>query len=156
MPIKKRTKDLTKTRVFINEKGTLIVRTPAVCTKWDQSFRERVVRDYYAPRTLVNQHEYIERYVNTGLVDRVYRVQGNNLVVKHPFELLGPSKVVILRTDIHNLTTDTKLFLAHEDPAMRMLMVYSFLTGEKIGGVPDLRIAKISEDWSVAGLIENG
>lgn len=152
MPIKKRTsskvKENVKTYVFLNPKGGLIVRTPATCTYWDMEFRKRITAGYAKPRSAKLRNSHVENYEKHGLHDAVYSVAGNKLKVQQIVENIGTAAyVVVLRTEVHNLTTGKKLFLNHEDPAMRMLMVYVFLTGDKVPGVPQLHIADIDEEW---------
>lgn len=147
MPIKRRTafkggKD--DPLVYVDPKGTLIVRTPAPCTKWDNAFRMRIVRDYIAPRTLRKLAEHQQAVETSHDEKRVYKIMGHNLRVTHPTQSIDqPGFTVVLRTDVENLSKGHKLFLHHEDPAMRMLMVYSYLTGKHIGGVPELQIAPL-------------
>lgn len=149
MPIRKRGAPKPagkKTYVYVGTNAELIVRTPAACTKWDQKFRERIVRDYVPPRTLrsLAEHERLTHADNNP--DRIYNVGGKRIRVVHPAENIDqPGYTVILRTDIQNLTDGTSLFLCHSDPAMRMLMVYSFITGERYEDVPDLQIAAIDQ-----------
>lgn len=148
MPIRKRssTKATQKTKAYVvlNPKGGLIVRTPATCTSWDNNFRQRITAGYTAPKTVRNQRTYEEEYEKQALGHEVYKVAKQKLRVVQPAEYLENSPyVIVLRTDVENLTTGKKLFLNHEDPAMRMLMIYVFITGEKISGVPELHIADI-------------
>lgn len=144
MPIKKRTAISKDTFVYLDPKGHLQIKTPASCTRWDQSFRLRIVRDYIAPRTLrpIAEHHAATLKSNNG--DVVYEVGGKKLRVRHPVDNIDEKNyLVVLRTDVQNLTDGTQLFLNHDTPAMRILMVYAYLTGKTIGGVPDLQIAAI-------------
>lgn len=145
MPIKKRNAD-KRNYVFVTPDGGLQIKTPAPCTKWDQEFRLRIVRDYVPPRTLrsIAEHKRLLQTLNNE--DKTYRIGGKLLRVRHPTENIDqPNYTVILRTDVQNLSSGKEMFLRHPDPAMRILMVYTFLTGEDIYGVPDLQIADIDK-----------
>lgn len=130
------------------EQGVLVVKTPAECTRWSQAFRLRIIRDYISPKTMRSQHEFMRHFVLNGAQDAVYDVAGHKVMVKQPFEQIDQAnQVIVLRTDVHDLTTGRKMFLKHSDPAMRILMVYEFLHQREIGGVPKLRIAEIDGEW---------
>ena len=119
--------------------GVLVVKTPAVTNKWDNEFRLRIIRDYKAPRTLTMLSEYNNRYVDSGVQQATYKIMGKKLQVHYPDEpIVGAAQTVVLRTDVINLTDGKRLFLNHEEAAMRVLMVYCFLTGGNLGGVPKL------------------
>lgn len=122
------------------DQGVLVVRTPAATVKWDNDFRMRIVFHYAAPRTLMPATDYQRKFEQKDFQTKTYRVEGNEVGVCQPAEYLGTSQVVVLRTDVINYTTGKRMFLSHKDPAMRMLMVYCFLRGEVIGGVPKLVI----------------
>lgn len=150
MPIKRRTTirgEKTDPYVYVQPDGLLVVRTPALCTKWRNDFRMRIVRDYIAPRTLRKLVDHQQSIETTHNEKQTYRIMGQTLRITHPTQSIEqPHFTVVLRTDIENLSKGNKLFLNHEDPAMRMLMVYSYLSGEKIGGVPELQIAAIEKE----------
>jgi hypothetical protein len=69
---------------------------------------------------------------------------GKQVRVKHVYEELASSHVVILGMHVVDLDTNRVLSLVHSDAAMRVLMVYAFLRETKIAGVPDLDVA----EWS--------
>lgn len=146
MPIKKRNAN-KRTFVYVAPDGSLQIRTPSACTKWDQAFRMRIVRDYIAPRTLrsLAEHSRLSRGVNDEAA--TYRINGKLLRVRHPIQhITQKNYIVVLRTDVQNLSNGKELFLNHSDPAMRILMVYSFLTGESFPGVPELQIADLTKE----------
>jgi hypothetical protein len=146
MPIKKRTMRVpeTESKYVYTDQGVLVVRTPAECTKWDNEFRIRIVRDYVPPRTLMLERDYTAKHVEGEKQERTYLVADHKLQVNHPTSPLSDvGKVIVLRTDILDLTAGKRLFLYHSDPAMRILMIYSFIKSVKIGGVPKLDIAEI-------------
>lgn len=119
--------------------GVLVIKTPAVTGKWDSEFRLRIIRDYVAPQTMFMINVYNNRYVNSGIQETIYKIAGKKLQVHYPHEpIVNSANTVVLRTDVINQTDRKRLFLNHDEPAMRVLMVYCFLTGKKIGGVPKL------------------
>ena len=146
MPIKRRSKTIKKTTyVYIDDRHGLQVKTPPACNRWSQDFRLRIVRDHVAPRTLRSLSDHKTALIRANNQDTIYNVERQALRVVNPVEIIGDKGyIVVLRTDVVNTTTGKRLFLNHSDPAMRMLMVYSFLTGELIGGVPDLQIADVT------------
>lgn len=119
--------------------NTLVVRTPAECTMWPSAFRMRIIANYAAPRTMKPVSDYEKHF--EAHQSTVYRIGGSKLMVRQPYEDVGYGRLVILRTEVVNLTTKKVLFLNHDDPAMRALMVYSFIHDETFGGVPKLVIA---------------
>lgn len=153
MPIKKRSsantsKSATPHYVFVNPAGGLIIRTPAACTYWDNDFRARVTAGYAKPKTAKLRSAHYEQYVKHDYDNKEYKVAKQRLKLVHIIEDMPNSPVVVvLRTEVHNLTTGKKLYLNHDDPAMRMLMIYVFITGTFVYGVPQLHIADIDEEW---------
>jgi len=126
--------------------GLIVVKTPKPCAKWNQEFRLRIVRDYVEPKTLKNKTDFERNFVDNGYQTAIYKVAGNRIRVVQPTQDLdgSPNHTVVLRTEIENLTTGKKITLKHKDPAMRILIVFCFLTGERPGGVPKLNIADIT------------
>ena len=105
----------------------------------------RIVRHYVPPRTLRSTHEHEVACASVNNNETTYRISGKLLRVTHPVEYIKDKNyLVVLRTDVQNLSSGKQLFLCHDNPAMRILMVYSFIADKKIGGVPDLQIADIS------------
>ena len=135
----KRRQPMTSKYVY-TDGGVLVIKTPAVTGRWDNEFRLRIIRDYKAVRSLTMNNEYQKRYVETGIQQQTYNICGKKVRVEYPTEPLTgtPTHTVVLRTDVINVTDGTRLFLNHEEPAMRVLMVYCFLTGKTLGGVPKL------------------
>lgn len=119
--------------------STLVVRTPAECTKWPTDFRMRIIANYTPPRTMKSIADYEKN--NADSKSTVYRIGVSKLMVRQPYEEVGYGRLVVLRTEVVNLTSKKTLFLNHDDPAMRVLMVYSFIHEETFGGVPKLVIA---------------
>lgn len=148
MPIKRRSRSIDKTTyVYIDDKHGLQVKTPSTCNHWDQAFRLRIVRDHVQPRTLRSLSDHKAALSKINNPDHVYKVSGQRVRVENVAEQIqDKGYIVILRTDVINISTSKRMFLCHTDPAMRMLMVYSFLTGEQIGGVPDLQIADYHQE----------
>lgn len=148
MPIKRRSRTIAKTTyVYIDDKHGLQVKTPATCNRWSQAFRLRIVRDHVQPRTLRSRSDHNAALAKTNNQDLIYKVAGQTLQVINVVEQIkDKAYIVVLRTDVLNTKTGKRLFLNHADPAMRMLMVYSFITGEQIGGVPDLQIADTHQE----------
>lgn len=111
--------------------GEVVTRTPAECTSWDNEFRLRVVRDYKAPRTMMETRA-IPKYP-----DKEYKIQGRQVRFRQIFKELDnfASRVVCVRTEIIDVKRKKGMVLTHDEPAMRMLMIYSFLTEKEYGGV---------------------
>lgn len=133
---------MTSEYVYL-DRGLLVVKTPKSCSKWNQDFRLRIVRDYIEPRTLKSKADFEKNYIDNGFQTAIYRVAGYHLRVTQPTYSLdaNPNHLVVLRTDVENMDTGKTMFLNHKDPAMRILLVYCFLSGERPGGVPKLNIA---------------
>lgn len=126
----------------------LVVRTPKECTRWSHDFRLRIIRDYVPPKTSRPGRHFKTQFLDNGFQERTYQVQGHTLSIRQPFEILANStSVVVLRTDVYDHTTGRKMFLKHDHPAMRILMVYEFICQKEIGGVPSLRIAPLDAEW---------
>lgn len=119
--------------------GVLVIKTPPVATQWDNEFRMRIIRDYTPPRTLKMISEYQQKYEDTDVQKQVFKILGKKVQVHYPHEpITATAQTVVLRTDVVNLTDGKRLFLNHREPAMRVLMVYCFLTETVLGGVPKL------------------
>lgn len=121
--------------VYPDGHGHLVVKTPRSATKWDHEFRLRIIRDWTKPRTLMRHPQFVQKYME-GLQDAVYKVEGKRLYVRHPYEIIEGNNVIVLRTEVVDADTNTAMFLHHNDPAIRVLMVYSFIHDKSIGGVP--------------------
>lgn len=121
------------------DNGHLVIKTPATVTGWPDAFRFRIVRDYIPPRTLKSASEYTEHIL--PLQGTVYKINGAPVKVLQPFEALTKErKLVVLRTEVVNLQTKQAMFLNHDEPAMRMLAVYSFLYNEPVAGCAQMSI----------------
>lgn len=133
MGIKKRT-TLPRKPLIYSDQGVLVVKTPAVCTRWPTDFRIKLVADYPKPLLMCSRIDYDQRF---GKSDKtIHKVSGHRLQVLHPIEdLPSAGRVVILRTEVHNVDTKKTAIIAHDNPAMRILMTYHFLTGENIAGL---------------------
>lgn len=144
MPIKKRRS--RRSEFVYLDKNILVVKTPAECTKWPNAFRLRIVKDYTPPRQLRMSTEFHKNFVDNGNQANVYNVAGKQVKVVQPFQPIASAQIVVIRTDVINVQTGMRLFLHHNDPAMRMLMVYAFLNDLEIGGVPKLDIAPCDDE----------
>lgn len=119
--------------------GVLVIKTPPTATRWNNDFRVRIIRDYIAPRTLKLMAEFERSYIDSNIQKEIHTVMGKRVMVNYPHERMENTRhCVVLRTDVVNLSEGTKLFLHHEEPAMRVLMVYCFLAKKQLGGVPKL------------------
>ncbi len=127
--------------IYTSKEGVLVVKTPALCTKWPTPFRMRLVSDYVAPRTLMSVDAYARKFVDTGYQDEVYRINKIDIRIRQPAELLQNSRhLVVLRTEVCNISQNRCMYLYHDEPAMRVLMTYAFLFGKVIPGMPKLDI----------------
>jgi hypothetical protein len=118
----------------------LVVKTPQECTMWPQDFRLRLVRDFRPNKTAMTATMYSETYAANGLQSKVHRVMGRNVRIHNVMEPVGLTHVVLLRTEIIDIAAKKAMYLYHDDPAMRILMVYSFLKELTIAGVPQLEV----------------
>ena len=133
---------MTSDYVYL-DRGMLVIKTPKPCSRWNQDFRLRIVRDYIEPRTLKTAADFAKYHLDNGYQTTIYKVAGHRVRVTNATQPLdgNPNHIVVLRTDVENVDTGETMFLSHKDPAMRILLVYCFLTGERPGGVPKLNIA---------------
>lgn len=69
--------------------------------------------------------------------ERVYLVQGRKVMFKQPAMQLEnmPNKFVVVRSEVIDIAAGRAMFLRHSEPAMRVLMVYSFLVGKTFDGI---------------------
>lgn len=140
MPIKRRLSARRSSYVY-TDNGVLVVKTPAACTRWPNDFRLRIVRDYAKPKTLFSASEFEQHFLHNDKQKTVYNVEGQRVRVINTYKELSSGQVVLLTNEIHRLDIRTKLTFEHPDPAMRILMVYAYLTDASIGGVPKLHVA---------------
>ncbi len=129
MPIRKRFGQFVKRL----PDGTVEIRTPADCTNWGNDFRKRIIGDYLAPNVLID----VVTYNNRFKTDTIYHVQGKRVMFRQPTRELAnmPKALVVLRTEVIDVTTKRVMLLKHSEPAMRVLMVYSFLVEKRFDGV---------------------
>lgn len=117
--------------------GEVHYRVPPDCIHWPQEFRLRIVRDWFGSGTMSAQEaEAYTRYM-TVTPFTVQRI-GVQFFVKlaDAGQRNGRVRVdTLLYADGH----ETAVSLYHASPQVRSLMVYSYLTGEHIGGMPKLR-----------------
>lgn len=145
MPIKKR-KEIPpapkrENYVYTDTDGLIVIKTPPACSRWPQPFRMRIVRDYVPPKTIKTASDYHSHFSDNGYQNETYLVQGKKLMVRQPIEALdNQTHLIVLRTEVIDVRDCKAMFLYHEDPAIRSLMVYSFITGETLGGIPRLEI----------------
>lgn len=84
---------------------------------------------------------YARKFVDTGYQDEVYRINKIDIRIRQPAELLQNSRhLVVLRTEVCNISQNRCMYLYHDEPAMRVLMTYAFLFGKVIPGMPKLDI----------------
>lgn len=126
----------TSSRYVYVDGGALVVRTPAECTKWPNDFRRYLVSEYIPPKTL----KALSEMRVSEKAPPLFNIAGCNVSVRHPYEDVGAGQAVVLCTRVINHDTGKSLFLNHDNPAMRVLMVYAFLHSAEIGGLPKLII----------------
>lgn len=129
MPIKKRFGKFVKHL----PDNSVEIRTPASCTSWDMDFRLRIIRDYLPPNAMLDKNTYHNRFDPS----RVYKVQGKLVMFQQPATVLEnmPNSYVITKTQVIDVAAGRAMFLRHSEPAMRILMVYSFLVEKSFDGV---------------------
>lgn len=129
MPIKKRFGKFVRRL----PNGSVEIRTPVECTRWDTDFRLRVIRDYLPPKHMIDKITYRNRFDPA----HVYTVQGKRVLFKQPAIVLDnmPNSYVIEKTEVVDLSTARAMFLKHSEPAMRILMVFSFLMEKEFSGI---------------------
>ena len=137
--------------IYLDENETLVVRTPSRCTFWHNGFRIHVVSGYLKPDTLLDVSAAQRRTQEQG---QVYKVEGRQVVFKQIFNPIENmrSKVILKANLVVDLTKKKAVVLDSPDPAMRMLTVYAFLTGEDINGLP----AYTTLDWTSPERKHNG
>lgn len=121
--------------------GEFCYRVPAVCVNWPQLFRMRIVRDWFCGSMVAQQAEAYTRYMT--LMPFTVQRHGVQFLVKLTGAGQRNSRVMVTTLLIAD-GRDEALDLYHMNPAVRSLMVYSYLTGERIGGMPKL---KTTEDF---------
>lgn len=143
MPIVKRARPVPSKYVY-TDKGILVVKTPPETTKWPHDFRLRIVRDYIAPNKLVRAEELAHAYDPK----EIYSVQGHRVLFRQSTEEVPRIRGVVLvkATEVIDLDSKRVMFLSHGDPAMRVLMVYCFLTQMTMWGVASYS----TYDWKPA------
>lgn len=136
--IKKR-KPMKESAVYLDG-DVLVVKTPPECTRWPQDFRLRLVRDFRPNKTIMPASLYIELYADRGLQNKIHKIMGRSVRIHNVMEPVAPTHVVLLRTEVIDIAAKKAMYLYHDDPAMRILMVYSFLQDKTIAGVPQLEV----------------
>lgn len=118
----------------------LSIRTPKECTRWNHEFRTRIIRDYHPPNTLVDK-QALDRLYDPATV---YDIGGRPMMFRQPTEQLDTkNRVVILRTEVIDVTDKKAMSLQHPDPAMRVMMVYAFMQRMSFDGVASFSVY----DW---------
>lgn len=116
--------------------GEICYRVPADCLKWPQPFRLRIVQGWFDAGTLSKQTaEAYTRYmtVTPFIVQRI----GVQIIVKAtPASLARMEVKTFLLAD----GKEQAIRLYHKEASVRSLMVYSYLTGAHIGGMPRLKL----------------
>lgn len=146
-PVKKRTSiEPTvmvsgKSDFIFSDNGTVVYKTPAAATKWPHTFRLRVIADYRKPGSQVSVndlHHLLSRNNDEHLV------QGCRfkVVYETPDNIpdIGGHLVKIGKMRLVNVATGEYISLSSENPALRVLMIYSFITREGISGLPKIVI----------------
>jgi hypothetical protein len=134
--IKKRS-DLETSKWVYRDNGTLSIKTPAAATNWPLDFRKRIVSFYRECGKSIPSRDYNEVFDGNS---RVFHIQGVPVTVSYDFTSLGSTHATVGIIEVHREDTGEYFILSNSNPAMRCLMVYSFLLGERIGGVPKFRI----------------
>jgi hypothetical protein len=84
---------------------------------------------------------FTDNFIKSGLLQKHYFVQGQDLRIANEFEpVVNTQHVLIRATHVLNYTQQRGMVLIHSNPAMRCLMIYSFLTIQRLKSVPDFRI----------------
>ena len=139
MPIRKRTV-YPKRSPFIHydpKTGEREMRVPGACIKWPQPFRERIIRDWRSP-DLAMPEAGAQSYVRYMTMPP-FIVQG----LSSQFHVIcGPAK---RKPNLFQCYTyllveglDGYLYLGEDDPIVRSLQVYSFITKEVVWGLEAL------------------
>ena len=141
MPIVKRLPDTAKENYVVFENGETVLRTPRDTTYWDHNFRLRIIRDYIGPNTLVSSVKLHTLY-DPAII---YKIQGKKVRFIQPYEPIQDMRdmVLVSATKVIDIAARKAMILVHPDGAMRVLMVYRFLTGKLLGGVAPYD----TEDW---------
>lgn len=137
MPIIRR-KPQTSQYVWLDDKGVLNVKVPSACVMWPDNFRLRLSKLWLPPGRVFQRNKFLEEYVDNGLSDEIYRVDGLKVKVYYRFSPLASPKngIVINATVLERVATGVGIELVHPEFAFRNLQAFEFLHGVSIGGVP--------------------
>lgn len=120
--------------------GDVDYRVPSACVHWPQLFRERIVRDWIGGSSMSKQQgESYVRYMTVSPFT-VQRIGVQFFVKRHLIQ--PPNGRVLVETFLLADGHDKALNLYHSNPAVRSLMVYSYLTGDPINGLPKIRLTE--------------
>lgn len=133
---------LTATSEFVfHDSGVTVYRTPPEVIKWPSDFRMRYLRDWRKPDTILPMHEY---HVLTSTNDVKYKVHGVTVRISYEDSSDCPQRgVVMKRIGMMRITrADLGRYvrLTYDNPALRSLVCYSFITGQVIGGLPKFKV----------------
>lgn len=119
-----------------NKTGDICYRVPPQCVCWPQSFRERVVGAWNGSGFLLEQQAeaYVRFMTLTPFTVQHVGVEFSvRLIHNHiPGRIFAETR---LYADGH----EAAINLYHPNPAVRSLMIYSYITGDYIGGMPKLK-----------------
>lgn len=137
--------------IYLDKNEELVVRTPSRCTSWNNSFRIHVVGDYSKPDTLIDAAIAQRRMADMA---GIYKIEGRTVKFQQNYEKIGNmrSKVIVKESLVIDVQKRKALVLNSPDPALRMLAVYSFLTGEDIHGLAAYTVI----DWTPQERTNNG
>lgn len=133
-----RRKPQTSQYVSLDDRGVLSVRVPQQCVNWPDDFRLRLSKFWLSPGRVFQRNKFLEEYVDNGMSDLVYKVDGIKVKVYYRFSPLASPKngIVINATVLENVGTGIGIELVHPEFPFRTLQTFEFLHDVIIGGVP--------------------
>lgn len=140
MPILRR-KPMISEYVRVDEKGNLDIRTPPDCTNWDAEFLLRLSRYWLAPGSTISYQKYVDQYVSTDWVSKLYKISGVRLRMYYDIEKIKvPRNSLRVRaTIVGNPDTRIAIEVTHKEFIFRNLQVYELAKAVQIGGVPNAK-----------------
>lgn len=118
---------------------TYELRVPSPVVSWPQAFRECLVTHYVNNKDTISLADFDVYKQTMESRDWVLHKQRVGFRVIFFTQRTGSSNRRHPVTFLHSSINDKALLIDSANPAMRSLMVYSFLTGEAIGGLPKLK-----------------
>lgn len=146
---RKHTQKMEYGRYIYKENGSTVIRTPAECASWHTDLRLRIVTSYFAPHTPLPLSSLENIYAISCPQTQVYKAQGRRFYILNPTTKAvrdnGKEYALMLGTFLHDIESRKVLRIVSDNAAMRILFVYSFLTGKRVSALPPLDVRGIHD-----------